>query len=576
MRLRADQRLFLSYLLLIVLLVAAISAAAESLVRRQLVQSEEDHLRRELELAVSIYEGTPGEPPPELAVRLGELSGRRVTIVAPDGSVLGESTREGGLPGGMPNHGGRPEIREAMESPGAIASAVRFSTTVSEDHMYAARRTRGGDVLRLAVPLAEIDAALARVQRRILLVGAVGLLLAALFSLAFSVAVTRPLRRIRMAANAMAAGDLSRRLRERRRDELGDLARALDALVDELQRRLGPLDDERAEMQTLIDSMAEGVLAVGPGGALRRANPAARLMFALPESVGGVPPEAVSRRPEFLRLVRGALAGETISATELVGEGRSLLGTAHPLPDGGAVLVFLDVSELRRLEGVRRDFVANASHELKTPLTAIRGYSETLLDPELPPELARSFARTVKQNSERLQRIVDDLLDLSRIESGGWAVERETVDVEEAIQEAWAAQPAGPRPELTVDVDPGARTAAADPAALHQILSNLFSNAIRYTPADGSVVVRARPVRMTGGPGVEVAVTDSGTGISAAHLPRIFERFYRADPARSRAEGGTGLGLAIVRHLVEAHGGKVDASSELGRGTTIRFTLPVG
>jgi two-component system phosphate regulon sensor histidine kinase PhoR len=573
-RLRADQRLFLSYLLLILILVVAFGVAAGSLLRDQLTRTEERHLRRELALAAAHYDASITTSPDSLSRALGTLTDRRVTVVAPDGTVLGESTRPGGRPGGMPNHGGRPEIRDALATPGEVGTSVRYSTTVDEDHMYAAVVTGAGHVLRLSVPLASIDAALRRVQRRIALVGAVGLLLAVLFSLGFSVAVTRPLRRIQGVATAMAGGDLDRRLRERRHDELGDLARSLDVMADELQRRLGQLDAERAEMQTLIDSMVEGVLAISPSGALRRANPAACGMFSLGERSQGIPPEAITRRPEFLRLVTRALGGETSTATELMSEGRALLGTAHPLPDGGAVLVFLDVSELRRLEGVRRDFVANASHELKTPLTAIRGYSETLLDPDLPPELARRFARTIRQNSDRLQRIVDDLLDLSRIESGGWRIHPEHVDLAAIAEQAWAALPDGEHPALQLEIDPAATTARADPAALHQILGNLLGNAIRYTPPEGHVTVSARPSADRSG--VEIEVRDTGSGIPAAHLPRIFERFYRADPARSREDGGTGLGLAIVRHLVEAHGGVVDAESELGRGTAIRFTLPVG
>jgi signal transduction histidine kinase len=439
-------------------------------------------------------------------------------------------------------------------------------------------------LLLIAVVLLPLSIGADPAQRRhLLIVGAFAVALAVIFSFFFFMLVTGPVRRIRSAASALAAGDLSRRLRERRRDEFGDLARALDALADELQRRLGQLSDERAEMQTLIDSMSEGVLAIEPSGALRRANPAARRMFALSERAVGIPPEAIARRPEFLQLVKRALGGETSTATEIAGDGRSLLGTAHPLPDGGAVLVFLDVSELRRLEGVRRDFIANASHELKTPLTAIRGYSETLLDPSLPPELTRRFAQIVKDNADRLQRIVDDLLDLSRIESGRFGVEPEEIELAIVAEEAWVAQRAdlqSTRVDFAIEIEPGASVVRADLAALRQIFSNLFSNALRYTPPGGRISVTARPARSSrparggAGPSIEVAVRDSGSGIPGSHLPRIFERFYRADPARSRIEGGTGLGLAIVKHLVEAHGGHVEAASEVGAGTTITFSLP--
>jgi two-component system, OmpR family, phosphate regulon sensor histidine kinase PhoR len=267
----------------------------------------------------------------------------------------------------------------------------------------------------------------------------------------------------------------------------------------------------------------------------------------------------------------------------------SLLATAHPLPDGGAVLVFLDISELRRLEGVRRDFVANASHELKTPLTAIRGYSETLLDETLPPELARRFAEIVKANADRLQSIVDDLLDLSRLEGGGWRVDPLLVALEPLARDVWAAQSATSADlALRFELSPGYEEVWADPGALRQILSNLFSNAVRYPPPGGTVTVRSRGAapgtrrsRQPGGSDdalgrwTVVEVADTGSGIAAIHLSRIFERFYRADPARSREEGGTGLGLSIVKHLVESHGGWVEAESQVAGGTTIRFMLPI-
>jgi signal transduction histidine kinase len=266
------------------------------------------------------------------------------------------------------------------------------------------------------------------------------------------------------------------------------------------------------------------------------------------------------------------------------------------------VLVFLDVSELRRLEEIRRDFVANASHELKTPLTVLRGYSETLLDPELPPDLARKFIGVVKANADRLQRIIDELLDLSRIEAGGWRVQPERVNIAELARSAWdvgIASGAGAsltseaasvnRPEVgfVTEIAPGHAELLADPAAMLQVLTNLFSNAVRYTPAGGRVTFRTRAITpreqlafASGGrlsrdrSWTVIEVSDTGVGIARPHLARIFERFYRADPSRAREAGGTGLGLAIVKHLIEAHGGAIEAESEVGRGTTIRFFLP--
>jgi signal transduction histidine kinase len=245
---------------------------------------------------------------------------------------------------------------------------------------------------------------------------------------------------------------------------------------------------------------------------------------------------------------------------------------ARPLATRGAVMTVLELTQLRRLETVRRDFVANVSHELKTPLTAVRGFAETLLDEEIPAEQRRAFARTIRDNAERMQRIVDDLLDLSRIESGGWHPRARPVDIEGVVREVFAAvhDTANRRGlQLIADVPPRVATVHADPTAFRQVLSNLVENAVRYT-SSGSVTVRSRP----GAGGVWIDVRDTGVGIAAEHLPRIFERFYRVDTARSRELGGTGLGLAIVRHLVDAHGGRVDAASVPGVGTTISAFFP--
>ncbi|HUE96407.1 MAG TPA: ATP-binding protein [Longimicrobiaceae bacterium] len=586
MRLRADQQLFLSYLALIAILTVAMSVGAESLLRRTQMDAIESNLRRELALAQAIYDASEDVAPDSLGWMIQRLSGRRVTIVDRFGQqVVAETDDAPGEPD-LDDYRARPEIQAALE--GQVGRAIRLSRTLRTEHLYVATATARGEILRLAVPLTEVDEAVGDVKTGIFGLGAVALLLAVLFSFGFSLGVTRPLRRIGEAARALAAGDLSRRIRMSRDDELGDLGAALNALADELQRRLTQLEGERAEMQTLIDSMSEGVLAFTPDGMLRRANPAAHRMFMLNPSVTAIPPERVSRRPDFLRLVGLALGGETVVPFELTEGGISLLATAHPLPGGGAVLVFLDISELRRLEGVRRDFVANASHELKTPLTAIRGYSETLTEPDLPPDLTRRFAEIVKANADRLQNIVDDLLDLSRIEAGGWRVDPATAVLADVAREVWAAQSRDDKEvELKIEIAPGNETVWADAAALHQILSNLFSNALRYTPDRGTVTFRTAPVQPPGASRrsaanltmaaerwTQIEVRDSGSGIPAAHLSRIFERFYRADPARSREEGGTGLGLAIVKHLVESHGGWIEAESEVGRGTTIRFVLP--
>lgn len=578
MNLRADQRLFLSYLALIVALVVTLVVGVDRLLRNSLVGLVEEGLGRELALAIELYRGSDPADADSVADVVGRLTGRRATIVAPDGTVRGESTADGAELAALENHGRRPEILGARET--GMGRSIRGSETVGEQLLYLAAVEPGGDVVRLAVPLAMIDGPIDRVQRGVVLVGGVAVFLSALLSFGFSVRVTEPLRRIQQTARALAAGDLSRRLGETRTDEFGEVARSLDALAAELQRRIVALEDEQTRTGVLFDTMSEGVVALAADGTVLRANPAAQRMFSLPERVAVSTPEAVSRRAEFLAVVRRALDGYSVSATEITADERSLLATAEPLPDGGAVVVILDISELRRLEGVRRDFVANASHELKTPLTAIRGYSETLLDPELPQELRSRFAEVVRSNADRLQRIVDDLLDLSRIETGGWVVHSALVDVDRAVDEAWTETlRSTPEREIQFSMQRAAAagTAFCDPGALRQILTNLFGNAIRYTPDGGRVMVSVELEAARQGAQedwLRFEVTDSGSGIPTAHIPRVFERFYRVDPARSREEGGTGLGLAIVKHLVESHGGSIEAESRLGSGTTIRFRLP--
>ena len=586
---RADQKLFLTYLVVIAAVVAALTLGVGALLGRHLTEMQAEDLRRELLLARTLYETRSGADPDSVADWLGELAQRRVTVIAPDGRVIGESRVPDEALAAMENHAERPEVQAARA--GRLGRAVRRSASVGYDELYMALPMGRGEVIRLSLPLREVRATVREVQRRIFGVGVLALVLSGLVSLGFSIAVTRPLRQLAEVARSMAAGDLGRRARTPHRDELGELADALDTLAGELQRRLGQLEGERAEMQALIDAMAEAVIAIDPRGRVRRANPAARQIFSLSGDPRGLAPQEVTRRQPFLELVRRALDGAPVPPTELTQDGAHLLATAQPLPGGGAVMVFLDVSALRRLEDVRRDFVANASHELKTPLTAIRGFAETLLDPQLPPELRRQFTQTVKANADRLQRVVDDLLDLSRIETGGWRVQPEIVSVGETAGEAWGALQGAAeakRARLEVRVPPECEFVAADPSALRQIFGNLFANSLRFIPEGGRVELSARCVSGPSGDGaapagsdpeerawVQIAVADDGAGIPSAHLPRIFERFYRADAARSREEGGTGLGLAIVKHLVEGHGGTVHAESELGRGTTIRFTLPV-
>ena len=432
-------------------------------------------------------------------------------------------------------------------------------------------------------------------KRDVVLTGCIALVLASVIAFLFARAVSKPIEELRDVARALASGDLSRRPSLTAPGEVGDLAIAIYRLGEQLGTRLLALEEEDSLLTALFDSLNEGVLAVDAHQHVVRINATGRRLLRATAPVP-FPLDYLPRERIFRQSVTAALGGAITEAAEMTIDGRSLALTARPLAAGGAVVALLDLTETRRLEAVRRDFVANVSHELKTPLTVVGGFAETLTDEDLPLDRRRQFAETILANTRRMQRIVDDLLDLSRIESGGWVPKPVLVDARAAATDAVLpskalAEEKGIGLELCIPDE--ACTVRADPTALRQVLTNLVENAVRHTQA-GSVSVtahwengtppvegasangsaNARAAGDASSPGVWLTVRDTGIGIAAEHLPRIFERFYRVDRARSREAGGTGLGLAIVRHLVEAHGGRVRAESQLGRGTSVAAFFP--
>lgn len=405
------------------------------------------------------------------------------------------------------------------------------------------------------------------------LLPAVPLALAAAVVLSWLAArsVSGPISELRDVTRALAAGDLSARPTLAGRGEVGELATAVRRLAEEFAARINALESEDALLVALFDSLNEGVMAVNAKQQVVRINAAGRRLLHTRDDV----PFPVDRLPRDRPLhvaIQDTLRGISTDLLELEIGGRLVTLTARPLAGGGAVMAFFDLTPVRRLENVRRDFVANVSHELKTPLTIIGGFAETLVSDDPPAPRRREFAEMIRSNAHRMQRLVDDLLDLSRIESGGWIPNPVVVDMRAIIADVGehlrdAASTNGI--SLRIDVAEAASSVRADRTALRQILANLLENAVRHA-AGGTVTVRTK--REDGG--VAVEVEDTGPGIPAEHLPRVFERFYRVDTGRARSTGGTGLGLAIVKHLVEAHGGRVGAESAVGLGTTFRVYFP--
>ncbi len=506
---------------------------------------------------------------PAAVRRLSAQTGHRITIIDRDGWVRADSDFPPGPLPPIQNHADRPEVRAALSAGRGVAR--RRSETVGRVLLYVAMPGTPG-VVRVAAGLEPVDEVVGRAQRAVAGAALLALLVGSILALAAGRSIARPLMEIGAAARDIAAGAAPRFPRSGIPD-IDALVNALREMHHQLTDRFTQLRREQAETAALVESMVEGVIAANERGRIVTANPAARRMlgYDLTEHLPDLP--ELFRTKAARQVVDAALRGQAVQDRELDLDDRVLLMNARPLPAGGAVLVIHDITQVRRLEAMRRDFVANVSHELKTPLTSISGYAETLLSDAPDPETTRRFLATIVANTQRMQRLVDNLLDLARLEAGHWQPEPEPLDVADVAREAWEAVSEGVRSsavKFSVEIGPQAENIVADPDALRQILTNLLENALRYTPAGGRIICRS----VVDGRGIAVSVADTGSGISPEHLPRIVERFYRSDASRSRDLGGTGLGLAIVKHLVEAHGGRVSAESRRGAGTTITCWFP--
>ena len=373
----------------------------------------------------------------------------------------------------------------------------------------------------------------------------------------------------REAVDRIASGDLDPSGAPAAAGPVGSLNRAIDRMAGEVRDRVAQSERESSDLRILFDGLEDGLAFIDRDGLVSLCNPAFE-RWAGRDVSPGVRIGTLFRSPRVIHAVSAARRGESTTVEVELGEHTVLMSTRPHR--SGAVIVLHDLTVMRRLEGVRRDFVANVSHELKTPLTSVVGFAEALSEGELDAGHARDFARRILVNATRMRHLVEDLLDLSLLESGSWSPEPQPVSVGAVALEVWETlSPRVRGEEVTLDVSGTREPAYADPDAIRQVLRNLLDNAARYSDDDPNIAVRIR----SDGEFQRVEVTDGGPGIPSVHVERVFERFYRVDPARSRARGGTGLGLAIVKHFVEAHGGEVGIDSALGSGTTVWFTLPV-
>ncbi len=512
----------------------------------------------------------------------GRLAQIRVTAVLADGRVVGDSDAE---PSAMENHGNRPEIREALA--GGVGKSERFSDTQRRRLSYLAVPVRrDGKVVaavRTSMPLADIDRALAATSRR---VGLGVLAAAALFALAASVLVrqvSRPLEEMRSAAERMAGGDLRARVEVTTGgEEMRALGRALNRMGEQLGARMETITQQSNELKAVFGSMTEGVLAVDADGRVLNLNTAAAALLGVaPEQARGRMLEEVARHPDLQKFMQGVLAsGQDAEGEIQLADERNLRLHGTTLEDAagrriGALAVISDTTKLKQLEKMRQDFVANVSHELKTPITALRGSVETLLDPERQDHGDDAhFIAMIGRQVERLWAIVGDLLSLSRLEHDGRSgrIPLEPGPLGDVLRRAAGnfAKAAEARRIAVSTECPEGLMATINAALLEQAVGNLIDNAIKYGGEGAQVAVTAS----ADGAGLAIQVRDTGPGIEQRHLGRIFERFYRVDSARSRALGGTGLGLAIVKHIAQAHGGTVGVESTPGKGSVFTIRLP--
>jgi two-component system, OmpR family, phosphate regulon sensor histidine kinase PhoR len=513
------------------------------------------------------------------ADRIGELIGARVTFIAQNGTVVGDSweTREGVA--AMENHAQRPEIVAARGS--GMGLSQRYSTTVNTDMLYVAVPVHhpGIAFVRVALPVADVRQQLRSVLTATLT--ALGLALAGGAAIAwlFSARIGERIRLIALIAQRYRSGDLTPPQLGFGDDELGTVARALDESVQEVGRRLGEQARDHARMEAILAGMVEGVIVVDAQGRLELVNAAARGMLRLETVAVGRPYLETIRLPSIAELVAGVLEGRTIDAVQFSpprDPSKTIVARAAPAAGAsahGVVLVLNDFTDLRRSDQIRRDFVANVSHEMRTPLTAVRGYVEALLDGDTSPEESRRFLEIIARHAERMERLVKDLLHLARLDAGQETLQLRPCQTRELTETVIAdvepvAESRGQR--IEVSVAPGAEQVRADSAKLHAALRNLVANAVAYSPEHSTIRVEA--THRNGH--IAIAVSDEGPGIPEQDLSRVFERFYRVDKSRARDPGGTGLGLAIAKHLVELHGGQIAVENRPQGGACFTVTLP--
>ncbi|HZU86023.1 MAG TPA: ATP-binding protein [Anaerolineaceae bacterium] len=578
-------RTALAYILLFIVAIGGLSIYLAKLSTDNLQNALRDHLLTETRLLAQqtgamLQGGSTPAQIEEYIRQSASLSGSRVTIILPDGSVLAESSLD---PVQMENHHSRPEFQQALA--GQEATDIHFSDTLATQMLYTAVPVKQDGqvtaVVRMALPMKQIEAQLQTIRLTILIAAGLVILLGILLSILLTAYTTQPLRRLtdNVLRITPAEGNSEPQVTSRRMDEIRRLEHAFNRLENQLKAQVNQFQAKQATLTTILEQMTDGILIIDQDGTLQHINPAALTIFHITAAdPAGQSLTSVVRQHQLVDLWRKSLhSGQTHSTTiEISLESLFIQAIASPLGEampGSTLVVIQDLTRLRHLEMVRRDFVSNVSHELRTPLASLKALTETLQEGALEdPPAARRFLQRMEHEIDNLTQMVRELLELSRIESGKVPLVRRMILPQELASPAvermqMQAERAGLKMHLEIPAD--LPQVNADPERVEQVLVNLLHNAIKFTPQGGEIYVGARPDKGT----IVFSVRDTGVGMDAEALPRIFERFYKAD--RSRAGGGTGLGLSIARHIIEAHNGRIWATSEIGKGSTFYFSLPL-
>ena len=529
-------------------------------------------------LSPQIDDGIQTEEIEKQVAQWANILGVRLTLILPEGTVLVDSHEN---PDQMDNHLNRPEVQEALQN--ELGSSIRFSQTLGYDMMYLAvpiiNREQVFGTIRISLPLEEVNETITQLHRAIILGTVFASVLSIILASIIAERTTRPIRELTTAVQNMITNNLEQVSLPASNNEVGQLAQAFNNVSKELHDHIMSLEAERSKFASVLEQMNDGVIIVDENGQIQLINPAAEIMFdATSRDVLNQSMAVSLRHHKIIALFRSSRASSQPQSTtlELSSLGLYLQGTAIPLSEtlpGNTLLIFQDLTNIRRLETIRRDFISNISHELRTPLASLKALTETLLEGAFDdPPAARRFLKRIETEVDSLALMVQELLELSRIESGKVPLNllpSSPYDLLSAAADRLWLQAERSRLTIAIECPQDLPAVLADPRRIEQVIVNLLHNAIKYSPSESEIILAARQRDSM----IESSVTDSGIGIADNDLPRIFERFYKADRARSKA--GTGLGLAISRHLVEAHQGKIWAESVEGRGSTFYFTLPI-